>query len=70
MAAIIASLGDLTGAYALPAIFLLALAGSSIAAWEKGLLRTIIPIALLLSAVGFVSSLVTLVEEFTRRLRQ
>lgn len=64
VAAIIASLGDLSGAYALPAIFLLTLAGSSLGKWEKGILRGLIPLTVLLSAIGFICSIYQLVLQF------
>ena len=64
MAAIIASLGDLAGAYALPAIFLLTLAGGSLARSERWLLKAIIPVALLLSVLGLYCSIHTLIKQF------
>lgn len=67
VAAVIASLGDLAGAYALPAIFMLLLASASLAAWERALLRAIIPIALLLSGIGLLVSVATLLAESVRR---
>ena len=67
VAAIIASLGDLAGAYALPAIFLLTLAGSTLAVWERNLLRFIVPVTLAMSAIGLYCSIHTLVKEFIEK---
>jgi len=63
VAAIIASLGDLSGAYALPAIFLLTLAGSTLGHWERGLLKAIIPLTVAMSVIGLVCSIHSLVLE-------
>lgn len=64
MAAVIASLGDLAGAYALPAACLLILAGGSLPRGERWLLRGLIPFALALAALGLYCSIRTLVQQF------
>lgn len=62
--AVIASLGDLAGAYALPAAFVLALAPAALR-WpgEKSAARLLVPVALALSVVGMGLSLKALVQD-------
>jgi hypothetical protein len=64
--AIIASLGDLAGAYTLPALFVLMLAGPSLSRGERWLCYAIIPVTLALSAWGVFSSLTQLIHEFSQ----
>eukprot|EP00884_Botryococcus_braunii_P015159 jgi/Botrbrau1/23644/Bobra.55_2s0030.1 len=64
--AIIASLGDLAGAYTLPAIFVLVLAGPRLSRAERFLCYVIVPVTLALSAWGVVSSIMQLVHEFMK----
>jgi hypothetical protein len=64
--AIIASLGDLAGAYTLPAIFVLVLAGPRLSQAERFLCYVIVPVTLALSAWGVVSSIMQLVHEFMK----
>jgi hypothetical protein len=68
VAAVIASLGDLSGAYALPAIFLLTLAGSSLGRWERGILKSIIPLTIAMSVVGLACSVHSLVLEVQHKI--
>ena len=62
--AVIASMGDLAGAYALPAVFVLALAPAALR-WrgEKSAARALVPVALILSVVGMGLSLQALVQD-------
>jgi solute carrier family 32 (vesicular inhibitory amino acid transporter) len=62
--AIIASLGDLAGAYTLPAIFVLAILGSRLSRAERCLCYIIVPVTLALSVWGVVSSVMQLIHEF------
>ena len=61
--AVIASLGDLAGAYALPALFLLKLGGPTLGRVERGLLTALVPAALGLSALGVGLSVAALVGD-------
>ena len=66
--AVIASLGDLAGAYALPALFVLVLAarsGSPLGRTESLLCRVLIPFSLLLSAAGMVLSVKNLFDDMS-----
>lgn len=62
--AVIASMGDLAGAYALPAAFVLALAPAALR-WrgEKTAARALVPVALVISVVGMGLSLQALVQD-------
>ena len=62
--AVIASLGDLAGAYALPAAFVLALAPAALA-WpgERAACRALVPVALAASVVGMGLSVKALVDD-------
>ncbi|CAL8466173.1 g5709 [Coccomyxa elongata] len=62
--AIIAALGDLAGAYALPALFVLYLMRHRLPKWERVLCYFVIPISLALSAVGIISSVRELISEY------
>ena len=61
--ALIASIGDLASAYALPAMFNLKLLGDRMPRWERLVCYNIIPISLVLSALGVYSSLASLIHE-------
>ncbi len=65
--ALIASIGDLAAAYALPAMFSLRLLGDRMPTWEKLLCYIIIPVSLVLSGMGVYSSLASLIHEFWQR---
>ena len=65
--ALIASIGDLAAAYALPAMFNLKLLRDRMPAWERGLCYVIIPVSLVLSGLGVYSSVASLIHEFRRR---
>lgn len=68
--AVVASLGDLAGAYALPALFALVLAaksGNPLGRAESLLCRLLIPLSLLLSAAGMVLSVKNLVDDMGNR---
>ncbi|KAK9902167.1 hypothetical protein WJX75_006684 [Coccomyxa subellipsoidea] len=62
--AIIAALGDLAGAYALPALFVLYLMAHRLPRWERVILYIIIPVSLALSAVGIISSIKELISQY------
>ena len=65
--ALIASIGDLAAAYALPAMFSLKLLGDTMPSWEKLMCYVIIPVSLVLSGLGVYSSLASLLLEFRQR---
>lgn len=65
--ALIASIGDLAAAYALPAMFNLKLLGDRMPSWEKLVCYIIIPVSLVLSGLGVYSSLASLIHEFWQR---
>ena len=65
--ALIASIGDLAAAYALPAMFNLKLFGDRMPLWEKLVCYVITPVSLVLSGLGVYSSLASLAHEFWRR---
>lgn len=60
--AVVASLGDLAGAYALPAAFVLALAPGVLGRGEGRLAKALVPVALVASGVGMVLSVKALVD--------
>ena len=62
--ALIASIGDLAAAYALPAMFNLKLLGDRMPSWEKLVCYIIIPVSFVLSGLGVYSSLASLIHEF------
>ena len=61
--ALIASTGDLASADALPAMLNLKLLGDRMSKWAKLLCYNIIPVSLVLSALGVYSSLASLIHE-------
>lgn len=63
--ALIAAIGDLAAAYALPALFSLKLLGHRMPTWEKALCYVLVPVSMLLSGLGVYSSLASLIKEFT-----
>ena len=65
--ALIASIGDLAAAYALPAMFNLKLLGDRMPSWEKCVCYIIISVSLVLSCLGVYSSLASLGHEFWQR---
>ncbi|KAL3133625.1 hypothetical protein ABBQ32_008143 [Trebouxia sp. C0010 RCD-2024] len=65
--ALIASIGDLAAAYALPAMFNLKLLGHQMPSWEKLVCYIIIPVSLVLSGLGVYCSLASLIHEFWQR---
>ena len=67
--AIIAAVGDLTAAYALPALFCLKLSGPRLPlpAWQRGLCWALIPVAVALSVLGLGSSLMDLYQKLSQR---
>ena len=66
--ALIAAIGDLAAAYALPALFSLKLLGHRLPTWEKLLCYVLVPGSLVLSGLGVYSSLVSLINQFSRHI--
>ena len=64
--ALIAAIGDLAAAYALPALFSLKLLGHRMPSWERILCYVLVPASLVLSSLGVYSSLAALITEFSR----
>ncbi|KAK9836304.1 hypothetical protein WJX81_003609 [Elliptochloris bilobata] len=61
--AVIAALGDLAGAYSLPALFVLAMVGSRLMRVERWFLYALIPLTLALSVAGVYSSVRELIDQ-------
>lgn len=66
--ALIASIGDLTAGYALPAVFCIALMGPRMARLEKiALVGVLVPVSLVVSGVGVYSSMREIVVKVLER---
>ncbi|KAL0023611.1 hypothetical protein WJX77_006953 [Trebouxia sp. C0004] len=65
---LIAAIGDLSAAYALPALFSLCLMRREMPVWEQALCFLLIPVSVLLSAFGIYSSVYQLILQFTGRV--
>lgn len=55
-----AALGDIAGAYALPACFVLAVAGSKLSRCERTFLKVLVPVTFSLSGIGLAVSVYSL----------
>ena len=65
---LIAAIGDLSAAYALPALFCLCLMRREMPVWEQALCFLLIPVSVLLSFFGIYSSVYQLILEFTGKI--
>lgn len=60
---LIAAIGDLSAAYALPALFCLCLMRKEMPKWEQALCYLLVPLSVVLSAFGVYASVVQLIRE-------
>ena len=65
---LIAAVGDLSAAYALPALFCLCLMRREMPLWEQVLCLLLVPLSLLLSVFGIYSSVYQLILQFAGRI--
>ena len=65
---LIAAVGDLSAAYALPALFCLVLMRPELSRWQQAVCFLLIPLSLVLSIFGIYSSVYQLILQFAGRL--
>ena len=65
---LIAAVGDLSAAYALPALFCLCLMRREMPLWEQVLCFLLVPLSLLLSVFGIYSSVYQMILQFAGRI--